>query len=102
MSVSGTKHITFISQSYIFIIYSNVSSFSSLFFRKSEIRLKFQQFDQNADGFITRDEAHEVLFKELGFTEEKSHSLVGQFDVNSDGKLSYEEFVAFYQKVKER
>ena len=64
--------------------------------------MKFQQFDADANGLISRHEAHHVLKDELGFTESQTLNLIAQFDVNADGYLSYEEFIGFYLKVKDR
>jgi Ca2+-binding EF-hand superfamily protein len=70
--------------------------------RRAEIRHKFQEFDRDCNGYISREEAYGVLFRELGFDREKSNSLINQFDINADGQLSYEEFIGFYMKVRER
>ena len=43
-----------------------------------------------------------MLSSELGFSADKTVALLKQFDLNSDGRLSYEEFVGFYAKVKEK
>lgn len=62
----------------------------------------FQQFDVDGNGFVTKEEAHRVLHIILGFTKVQTDQLVGDFDRNHDGKLSYQEFVAFYTKVKDQ
>ena len=43
-----------------------------------------------------------VLSKELGFSVDRTSALVNEFDVNKDGRLSYDEFVGFYSKVKQK
>ena len=49
---------------------------------------------------VTLEEAYTLLSRELGFTPKKTQLLLQEFDVNHDGRLSYEEFVGFYGKVK--
>ena len=71
-------------------------------FRHQQIQAAFRQFDRDGNGYITLDEAQIVLARELGFSGDKTKELVRQFDVNMDGRLSYNEFVAFYAKVEER
>ena len=71
-------------------------------FRKMEIYDKFGRYDQNKDGFISCDEAHKVLHNELGYTEERSKSMVDKFDMNRDGQVSYMEFAEFYIAVEEK
>ena len=60
------------------------------------------EFDRDGNGFISPDEACTVLSRELGFTADKTRALLHQFDANKDGHLSYEEFLGFYMKVKEK
>ncbi len=43
-----------------------------------------------------------MLARDLGFSGDKTTEMVRQFDVNFDGRLSYNEFVAFYCKFEER
>jgi Ca2+-binding EF-hand superfamily protein len=68
--------------------------------RMAEIRRKFQDFDQDGNGQISAEEAHDILRRELQFTAEQSQSMVKKYDKNGDGQLSYEEFVRFYAKVR--
>ncbi len=63
---------------------------------------KFREFDRDGNGFITLNEAQLVLARDLGFTADRTRGMVSQFDVNHDGRLSYNEFVAFYCKVEEK
>ena len=62
----------------------------------------FGKYDQDKDGLISVEEAHEVLRRELGFTHDKSQAMVKKFDLNSDGMVSYIEFAEFYLAVEER
>lgn len=70
--------------------------------RRAECRNKFQQYDVDGNGYISTDEAYTVLSKELGFNPRKTKHMLHQFDINKDGKLSYEEFVGFYVKVQQK
>ena len=60
----------------------------------------FRRFDKDGSGYITRDEAHSVLSKYLGFSAAQSKAMLDDCDVNNDGKLSYREFAEFYDKIK--
>ncbi|XP_042515999.1 probable calcium-binding protein CML44 [Macadamia integrifolia] len=55
----------------------------------------FKVFDLNHDGFITCEELHIVLLK-FGLLGESSdgdcNKMICRFDLNSDGKLDFEEF----------
>jgi len=62
----------------------------------------FQQFDKDGNGFISGDEAQSMLWGVLGFTQAQTNALISQCDANHDGKLSYAEFISFYDKVKQR
>ena len=62
----------------------------------------FGKYDLDLDGLISPEEAHRVLSKELGFTEERSRAMVSRFDTNKDGKVSYVEFAEFYIAVEDR
>ncbi|CAD5119442.1 DgyrCDS8052 [Dimorphilus gyrociliatus] len=68
----------------------------------NEVLRKFQEFDKDKNGFVSVCEAETILKKELGFTAESTRKLVEQYDKNNDGRLSYEEFIWFYWRVKER
>ena len=60
----------------------------------------FMEYDKDGNGFVSAEEAHEILQRELAFNHEQSVQLVQRYDKNGDGQLSYEEFVKFYSKVK--
>ena len=70
--------------------------------RKAELRQKFQEYDADCNGLISQEEAFAVLSVELGFTMDKVHALITRFDVNEDGQLSYDEFVEFYLRVRQK
>ena len=62
----------------------------------------FRDFDSDGDGAITLDEAHVVLEHVLGFGHEATYRMMRTCDVNRDGSLSFDEFVNFYFKVKDK
>ncbi len=70
--------------------------------RKASIFDIFMQYDTDRDGYVSYDEAYEVLKDTLGFSREKSNKLCRTCDKNKDGNLSYEEFVDFYFKVQDK
>jgi calmodulin len=69
---------------------------------REEIFATFQEFDKDGDGTITLDEAQEILHEELGFNTEQTKQLINMCDKNKDGVLSYDEFVEFFFKMKEK
>ena len=71
-------------------------------YRKEEFRRKFREYDADGNGFVSFEEAAAVLSRELGFGAEQTHSMLAQFDSNHDGKLSYDEFIGFYAKIKDK
>ncbi len=73
-----------------------------LCYRQQQMQEMFRRFDKDGNGFISIAEAHQVLAHVLGTTWEKSKDLVNQFDVNRDGRLSYNEFITFYSKIEQR
>jgi len=66
----------------------------------ADIRRKFMEFDQDSNGYVSVDEVHLILGRELSFTPEQSLQYLRRYDRNHDGKLSYEEFVRFYNSVR--
>jgi len=84
----------------------NYDQFTDFFAKIQEAKLtiydKFGRYDQDQDGMVSIEEAHEVLHKELGFSPERSRAMVGRFDVNKDGLVSYMEFAEFYIAVEEK
>jgi Ca2+-binding EF-hand superfamily protein len=50
----------------------------------------------NGDGMIQKDELFKVL-KESGFSRQEAEALFKSVDVNSDGKISIQEFLAGFQ-----
>ena len=54
----------------------------------------FKIFDVNWNGELVADDLYSVL-KKLGenITMEEIHEMIGQIDINNDGKIDYNEFV---------
>lgn len=64
--------------------------------------LAFAKYDLDGNGFISRNEAEQVLQSVLGFTPAQTNEFLMACDVNYDNKLCYSEFVNFYSKVQAR
>lgn len=70
--------------------------------QKAKIFDLFMQYDKDRNGYISYDEAHDVLHDKLGFNAAQSKKLVTLCDKNNDGQLSYEEFISFYTRVQDK
>jgi Ca2+-binding EF-hand superfamily protein len=72
-------------------------------YRKKMLESTFAKFDADGNGFVTLDEASDVLkappFK---FPPEIVKSLLQTFDKDGNGKLDYHEFAGFYAEAKAR
>ena len=55
-----------------------------------KLRVEFQQYDKNGDGFISKDELKEVLGKVQTLTDQDLEDLIKDVDVNKDGLIDYE------------
>ncbi|XP_063698281.1 calmodulin-beta-like [Culicoides brevitarsis] len=60
-----------------------------------QLRSAFQVFDKNKDGFISVHELKEILMN-LGekMTDNEFEDLIAEADVDGDGRIDYEEFIA--------
>lgn len=68
----------------------------NLIITERNLRSAFKHFDKDKSGYITREELREVLQKtNRHVTDEEILQIVLDVDVNSDGRIEYEEFVAF-------
>ena len=65
-----------------------------------EIKVTWELFDQDGDGCITTEELRHVFAKlNLNLGPEQIDRMIKVADVNSDGEISYEEFVeAFHSR----
>merc|ERR1712110_726886 len=62
---------------------------------EEEIREAFKSYDQDGDGYITRDEMFNAI-TQMGFVrncEEEANKCMDEMDLDKDGKVSYAEFV---------
>lgn len=59
-----------------------------------DLKYYFNKFDANGDGFITSDELGLVMktFGGRTYSKKEIDAMVGEADVDADGKVSYQEF----------
>lgn len=69
---------------------------------RDEIYREFQEYDKDKNGFVSLQEAEEVLAKRFGFNAQQTKHYLTICDTNQDGQLSYGEFVDFFLKIKEK
>ena len=62
--------------------------------KKDEMRDKFRLFDEDDDGFITREEMRQIIV-DIGekLPEEEIEAMITDADQNGDGKIDYDEFL---------
>ncbi len=73
-------------------------------FSEEEFKEAFIKVDKDGSGFITPDEVEELLFETYGFPplDEEVTLFMKEFDLNQDGKVSWDEFVASMTRIKEK
>lgn len=62
-----------------------------------DLRAAFRALDQSNNGFVTREDFFQAMgniFLNNGFTEDDVYEVADRFDLNKDGYISYNEFVA--------
>ncbi|UJR07725.1 hypothetical protein I4U23_012010 [Adineta vaga] len=65
-----------------------------------EIQTAFHQFDLNHNGYITGAEMRECLHRfNIGFSDADIQRVLSQMDLNRDGQVSYDEYMAFMARV---
>ena len=63
----------------------------------------FAKFDMDSNGFLTLDEASNILREDpFLFPPDKVLHLLKRFDKDGNGKLDYREFAGFYAEAKAR
>lgn len=67
-----------------------------------EIQKAFRIYDKDRNGYVTMQEAHAVLQTVLGLEEPQTRRLIETYDRNGDGRLSYDEFIWFYSKIRQK
>lgn len=62
---------------------------------KTELESTFKKLDTNGDGFLSKDELRDGYKEMFGadFNQKDLEELIEVADINSDGKLSYQEWV---------
>ena len=73
-------------------------------FTDEEFEAAFKKFDKDGSGFITPDEVEELLYHVYGFPplEQEVKLFIEAFDLNADGKVSFDEFKGVLTKLRER
>ena len=62
---------------------------------------KFQEYDTHNTGYVTPDEALEILRNEFdGLPEGSMRSMIFRFDEDNNGMVDFEEFLEFYAFIK--
>ena len=69
-------------------------------FQLSQIRKEFRKFDIDESGYITKDELLQVVMSRTGtqLSDDELEDIFKDSDLNSDGKIDYEEFVVMMTK----
>jgi len=73
-------------------------------FTDEEFLATFKRIDRDGSGFISSEEVEVLLFETYGFPplEDEVGMFMDEFDANKDGKISWEEFQAALNKLRER
>ena len=71
-------------------------------FTEEEYKAGFQKVDKDGSGAITPDEVEELLFETYGFPplEDEVQLFMDEFDLNHDGKVTWDEFLASMTRIK--
>lgn len=69
---------------------------------EESLREAFKKFDRDGNGYISPDELLYVVCNSgEKLSREEAEELIGMFDKNDDGQLSWEEFVEFFKCDRE-
>lgn len=71
-------------------------------FSVEEFQAAFSRLDKDRSGFIEANEVEDLLHDTYGFPplEEEVTMFMTQFDLNKDGKISWDEFKFVLEKIK--
>lgn len=65
-----------------------------------EIQSAFHQFDADHNGFITASEMRTCFQRlRIGYSDAEIQRVLAAMDINQDGRVSYDEYMAFMVKV---
>ena len=72
-------------------------------FSDEEFKATFKRVDRDGSGFISSEEVEILLFETYGFPplEEEVTLFMQEFDTNQDGKVTWEEFQAALNRLRE-
>lgn len=73
-------------------------------FTEEEFKASFQRCDKDRSGYVTADEIENLLYDTYGFPplEDEVNLFMEEFDINKDGRVSWEEFSAALNRLKEK
>ena len=82
---------------------SLVSALGINVFSEEEFAVTFKRMDKDGSGAITADEVEDLLHDTYGFPplEVEVQMFMDNFDLNRDGKVTWEEFKTALAKIKE-
>ena len=83
---------------------SLVNALGITVYTDEEFQAAFAKVDKDQSGFITSNEVEQLLYETYGYPalEDEVKMFMEDFDANHDGKVSYEEFVAALQRIREQ
>ena len=81
-----------------------VSALGINVFSVEEFEATFKRMDKDGSGAITADEVEDLLHDTYGFPplEEEVAMFMENFDLNKDGKVTWEEFKSTLERIKEQ
>jgi calmodulin len=83
-----------------FIDFSEFVQFMTASFTDDKLRMLFNAFDQDGNGFISKGELKELFSKMVGtITDETVDEMIDGADIDGDGELNYEEFLAMIRTL---
>jgi len=73
-------------------------------FSEEEYKVSFEKMDKDGSGCLSPDEVEEFLYETYGFPplEEEVNLFMDEFDLNQDGRVTWDEFVSSMTRLKEQ
>ncbi len=83
---------------------SLVNALGLTVYSDEEYEAAFARVDKDGSGAITKDEVEELLYETYGYPalEEEVQMFMEDFDANSDGKVTLDEFKAGLSRMREK